>query len=254
LENVTFPVSQVTTYSNSGTEVSLVSALGRAVGDYVFYWDFRIPVIPRELLDTFILQSDRGAEYVAVSFRQSRSSRVAYKFLNALGASTHPFSRFYSGFLSRRLLGQILTFAETGFDVELILSKTHLSRHLIDYPLLSVPKEPLIERVNRARFFLTKGSKLGSLLPSLLATLSSFFALVAAVYSLIIYVFEGKTPEGWTTLMVLVGFGQAAILLMLALTWSQITELQNFRKGIDISDEVKVFGIDAPNKIGPCES
>jgi hypothetical protein len=64
-----------------------------------------------------------------------------------------------------------------------------------------------------------------SAIPLALAAASTAFGIAAAAWALGFFIIRGRTPEGWTTLMVVIGLGQAAILAMLGLTWTRIDSL-----------------------------
>lgn len=237
-----FPLTSLVVYKNSSRHRAIVAGLGRSVGDFILFWDLDLNQLSVDMLANFVLASDQGAEFVSLKVGKSKTSKLVYRILNFVGITSNPYSRFFGGLLSRRLVSQVLSASIGGAELDLILANTNLNRIEINSTGIVPPKERLMERIRRVGSFLTKGTKFGTLLPLLLALFSSFIAIAAAVYSVFIYVLEGKTPEGWTTLMVLVGFGQSCILLMLALLWNQLIEMQSNRLSSDVTEEVQIFG------------
>jgi hypothetical protein len=58
----------------------------------------------------------------------------------------------------------------------------------------------------------------------------------------VIYLLNGTSPEGWTTLMVVTGLGQASILALIGMTWSRIDSLsKGLTRSHDATAEVVVF-------------
>ena len=83
----------------------------------------------------------------------------------------------------------------------------------------------MVDRVGEGANLLSKGTRFGSTVPLGLAIISALFGIGAALYALAFFLLRGQTPEGWTTLMIVMGLGQAAVLVMLGLVWSRMNAM-----------------------------
>jgi len=99
------------------------------------------------------------------------------------------------------------------------------------------------QRVAEGAALLLKGTRFGAVFPLALAVMSAVFGVAVAFYALAILLIRGRTPEGWTTLMVVSGLGQAAILAMLGLTWARLDALA---RGLSRSQEATAFVVTRP--------
>jgi hypothetical protein len=237
-----FPFTNIVTFRNSTKERAILAGIGRSVGDYVLFWDLNLDDLSPRIIKSFSVASDEGAEFVSLRLKQSLASRLVYRILNSAGITSNSYSRLFGSFLSRRLISQILSSTFNGVELDLMLARTNLEKIVVDGHGITPPRENLADRIRRVGRFVARGTRFGTLLPLIIALFSSFLAIAAAVYSLGVYLYEGKTPEGWTTIMMLVGFGQASILLILALIWNQLAELQSNQVKVDVTEEVKVYG------------
>jgi hypothetical protein len=102
------------------------------------------------------------------------------------------------------------------------------------------------KRLAEGMSLLAKGSRFGTVIPLALATISALFGIFVTLYALILYLVDGKSPEGWTTLMIVTGLGQASVLALIGMTWSRIDSLsRGLTRSRDATAEVVVF---APEK------
>ena len=98
------------------------------------------------------------------------------------------------------------------------------------------------ERISEGMILLMKGSRFGTVVPLALATISAVFGIFVAFYALTLYLVNDKNPEGWTTLMIVAGLGQASILALIGMTWSRIDSLsKGLTRPRDATAEVVVF-------------
>ncbi len=89
---------------------------------------------------------------------------------------------------------------------------------------------------------LTKGSRFGTVIPLALAGISSFFAVVVAIYAMVVYALFGSTPEGWTSLAVIIGLGQGAILALLGMIWSRLDTLsKGLSRKKDVAADINII-------------
>ncbi len=237
------PLSIVYTNSISSQNSSKVAAFGRSVGDFIIEWQGNIGDLTKEVLSEMLEPTNNGIELVEFeSSFQPISSRVFYKFVNSLRSSRIPIRKTVGRVFSRRALGQLLL--GSGFEpqvnvlcAELPVQRTNQAIHLN-----FATSQSFRERIAEGMTLLSKGSRFGTVVPLALATISALFGIFVAIYALAIYVVNGKSPEGWTTLMVVTGLGQASILALIGMTWSRIDSLsRGLTRPRDATAEVVVF-------------
>jgi hypothetical protein len=237
------PVSVVYTNSISTQNSSRIAAIGRAVGDFVIEWQGTIDSLTKEMILELLEPTNNGLELIEFeSAFQPRLSRKFYKFTNTLRPSRIPVRKAVGRAFSRRALGQLLLGAsfEPQLNVlfaELPIPKTSKTVH-VDF----AEKQNFKERVAEGMSLLVKGSRFGTVVPLTLATISAVFGVFVSIYAVTLYILNGTSPEGWTTLMIVTGLGQASILALIGLTWSRIDSLlKGLSRPRDATAEVVVF-------------
>lgn len=204
----------------------IVCGLGRAVGDLVIEWHESIELLTEEILTKFIDPTDFGFELVeAVPIQTSRLSSYFYRFANVLRPSYSPIRKIVGRSYSRKVLSQLLARITFEPQLNVLFAEIPISRDKFLLRLKPTNYLSILERIREGISLLVKGTKFGSVIPLVMAGISASFAVSAGVYALVVYLVRGKTPAGWTTLMIVTGFGQAAILALLGLVWSRIDYL-----------------------------
>jgi hypothetical protein len=92
-------------------------------------------------------------------------------------------------------------------------------------PINRAEGKSLNKRILEGFTLLTKGSRFGTVVPLLLAGVSSLFAISVAIYALADFLISGDAAEGWTSIAVVMGFGQGAVLALIGLVWSRLDSL-----------------------------
>jgi hypothetical protein len=229
------PVSVVTTHLRSTLDGAIVAGLARSVGDFVIEWRGPLHAVDERLIGELLAPTDAGMELVEiVGVERSIASRLFRRTVNVLRPRTAPL---------RRTIGRV--YSRYAVQAMLVQRAVHASSHA------NPPHAPLSQRLNNGFALLAKGTRFGSIVPLTLAAVSALIAVGAAIYALGFRLLLDETPEGWTTLMILIGFGQAAILTMLGLAWTRLDALtKGLAQNPDVTAAVHVA---APTRSGQPE-
>ena len=223
---LTGPLSIINTNSISSINSQRVAALGRTVGDFVIEWNGDISVLTEEMISDLLDPTGYGVELIEFeSVFQSKSSRLFYRFVNSLRSSRIPIRKTVARAFSRRALGQMLS--ASGFEpqIDVLFAELPAQRTARVVNVNFATKQNLKERVSEGIALLVKGSRFGTVVPLVFATLSAMFGIFVVVYAIGLYLILGESPAGWTSLMIVTGFGQASILALFGLTWTRIDAL-----------------------------
>lgn len=224
--DVSGPVTAMTTHVRARPDAAVIAGLARAVGDFVIEWRGPTDDLTRRVIEDALAPTDTGTELVEITGAEdSVMSTTFYRAVNALRSRDVPIRKTAGRTYSRHALGQLL--AASGFEPQLDVLSAELPVHRVVTATESPHphRDAFIDRVADGGSLLSKGTKFGSAVPLVLASVSGLFGLFAAIYAVVILLVRGEAPEGWTTLMVLTGLGQAAILAMLGLVWTRIDGL-----------------------------
>jgi hypothetical protein len=126
---------------------------------------------------------------------------------------------------SRRALGLLLSRTKFEPQVNILFAEIAVQRMNKKIQLPFADEEKFTERISEGARILLKGSRFGTVIPLVLSTISGLFGIFVAVFALVLFIISGKSPEGWTTLMVVIGLGQASILALIGMTWSRIDSI-----------------------------
>jgi hypothetical protein len=220
------PVSILATHMRSTPDGAIIAGLARTVGDFVIEWRGPLDEIDGQLINDLLVPSDGGVELVeAIGVETSQASRLFNSAVNSLRPRQAPLRKTIGRVYSRHAVQAILgaTAFEPQLDVLVAELPVHRASHSVPHP--NPHRTSLTQRLNDGFALLSKGTRFGSAIPLTLAAISALFGIAAAIYALGFLLLRGQTPEGWTTLMVVTGLGQAAILTMLGLTWTRIDAL-----------------------------
>ena len=237
------PVSVVYTNSISTQNSSRIAALGRAVGDFVIEWQGTIDSLTKDVILDLLEPTNNGIELIEFeSTFQPSLSRKFYKFTNSLRSSRIPVRKTVGRAFSRRALGQLLLGSNFEPQINVLFAELPLQRTSKIVQINFAENQNLKDRIAEGMTLLAKGSRFGTVVPLTLATLSALFGVFVSVYAGALYILNGKSPEGWTTLMIVTGLGQASILALIGLTWSRIDSLlKGLSRPRDATAEVVVF-------------
>lgn len=236
------PVTIVTTHVRSTKDSAIIAGLARAVGDFVLVWQGPLNALDAGLVSSMLGPTDSGAELVEATGVASRASRLFNQAVNRLRPRWAPLRKSIGRTYSRRSVQLILGAAAFEAQLDVLVAELPVQRSRIRVPHPHPHNESFAQRLAEGFSLLSKGTRFGSAVPLSLAALSALFGLVAAIYALGILILRGQTPEGWTTLMVVTGLGQAAILTMLGLVWTRIDALaRGLSRNSDATADVRVI-------------
>lgn len=237
------PLSIVYTNSISAQNSSRVAAFGRAVGDFVIEWQGNIADLTKETISEMLEPTNNGIELVEFeSSFQPNSSRAFYRLANSLRSSRIPVRKTVGRVFSRRALGQLLLGSSFEPQINVLCAELPVQRTNRTINLNFAANQSFRERIAEGMTLLAKGSRFGTVVPLALATISALFGIFVAIYALALYILNGKSPEGWTTLMAVTGLGQASILALIGMTWSRVDSLsKGLTRPRDATAEVVVL-------------
>jgi hypothetical protein len=243
------PVSIVTTHIRSTPDGAIIAGLARAVGDFVIEWRGPLNKIEGQLINDLLAPSDSGVELVeAIGVEKSQASRLFNKAVNSLRSRQAPLRKTIGRAYSRHAVQAILGAATFEPQLDVLVAELPVHRASYSVPYSNPHHASIAHRLSHGLALLSRGTRFGSAIPLTLAAISALFGLAVAIYALGILLLRGKTPEGWTTLMIVIGLGQAAILAMLGLTWSRIDALTRWpSRPVDATAETLVW---APSSEG----
>lgn len=243
LNDLTGPLSIVYTNTVSSQNSSRVAAFGRAAGDFIIEWQGPIGDLTKDTILELLEPSNHGAELIEFeSSFQPISSRAFYNFANSLRSSRIPVRKTVGRVFSRRALGQLLLGSSFEPQINVLCAELPVQRTSKSIQVNFAARQSFRERVTEGMTLLSKGSRFGTVVPLALATVSAIFGIFVAFYALTLYLLNGKSPEGWTTLMIVTGLGQASILALIGMTWSRIDSLsKGLTRPRDATAEVVVF-------------
>lgn len=237
------PVSIVTTHIRSTPDGAIIAGLARSVGDFVLEWRGPLDAIDAQLIEDLIAPSDAGVELVeAIGVETSHASRLFGRAVNSLRPRQAPLRKTIGRVYSRHAVQAILGASSFEPQLDVLVAELPVNRasHPVRYP--NPHNESITQRLNDGFALLSKGTRFGSAIPLTLAAISALFGLAAAMYAVGFLLLRGQTPEGWTTLMVVTGLGQAAILTMLGLAWTRIDALvRGLSRSSDATAQVLVW-------------
>lgn len=237
------PLSIVYTNSIHSSDRARISALGRVVGDFVVEWQGELESLSLQILENIFKEINSGIELVEIATtHQSRSSRFFYKVVNLLRPSRLPVHKYVSRTMSRRSIGQLLAAAKIEQQINILYAELPVKRKRLSADVNFMFKSNLRQRAAEGASLLARGSRFGTVIPLTLATVSAMFGFFVALYAGFIYLLSGKSPEGWTTLMIVLGIGQGSILALIGMTWSRIDSLtKGMSQVYDVTAEVLVI-------------
>lgn len=236
------PVTVVTAHIRSTTDGAIIAGLARAVGDFVLEWRGPLDALDAGLIGCMLEPTDSGIELVEVTGVASHASRLFNNAVNRLRPRSAPLRKSIGRTYSRRAVQIILGAAASETQLDVLVAELPVHRSRLPTPYQNPHHESFTQRVTDGFTLLSKGTRFGSAVPLSLAALSALFGVTAATYALGVLVLRGQTPEGWTTLMVVTGLGQAVILTMLGLVWTRIDALaRGLSRNSDVTADVHVL-------------
>lgn len=237
------PISLIITNPLSSSNDSRIALLGRTVGDFVIEWSGDPKKLNNALLVELLKPTNEGYELVEFeSSRQSLLSGVFYWFTNKFRSRHYPIRKTISRTISRRALNLLLSRVNFERQVEILFAELSVVRFVnkldVDFNTKSTCRSRFLEGLR----ILAKGSHFGAIVPLIFASASATFGILVALYATALFLISGKSPEGWTTLMIVIGLGQASILALMGMSWLRIDSLsRGLSTPIEATAEVVVY-------------
>jgi len=226
ISGLTGPLSIINTNVMSSENSQRVAALGRAAGDFIIEWHGDFNLLTERIILELLEPTSNGFELIEFeSSFQSKTSRLFYRLVNSLRSSKIPIRKTVARAFSRRALGQLLSASSFEPQIDLLFAELPIRRITRFVEVNFAAKQNLKDRVTEGVTLLAKGSRFGTVVPLILATISAAFGVLVALYAFALYAVRGESPAGWTSLMIVTGFGQASILALIGMTWARIDSL-----------------------------
>jgi hypothetical protein len=215
---------------------------GRAVGDFVIEWQAPLNKVSLENVQLLLDGTNRGYEIVELAaVDQSKSSKMFYRFVNLFRPANKKVAQTIGLIFSRFALSKLIAHAD--FDVQLknVVADLPVSRKVVKSLDRFELDRAFSTRIRSGFILLSKGGKFGSTIPLAFACFSALIGLFTVVYSLVVYFAKNKSPEGWTTLMIIFGLNFSVIMLVLSLLWSRLEAIaRSLSKDLDITSSISV--------------
>lgn len=224
--NLKGPLTIVTAQSTATTNDLIIAGLGRAVGDFVVEWTMNVSKIESGTIANLLIPSDVGNELIEwVPLKLSSSTKVFYNLVNKLRPSNKSVRPSAARVYSRRALNWLLEANRYESQVMVLAAEIPFQKAIHTLLIQRAVGRSLRERIQEGFTLLTKGSRFGTVVPLMLSGISSLFAISVAIYALTVFIVLGDVAEGWTSIAVVMGFGQGAILALIGLVWSRLDSL-----------------------------
>jgi hypothetical protein len=238
------PVSLIKVNTRSSEDEMMLSALGRAVGDFVVSWQTSIGIATQMLLKSCLDKTNQGHEIVEIASRsQSKVTRIAYFATNFLRKSDRRIQRSKCVLYSRFAIEKLLSYATYDPQLRIILAELPVSRATVYTEEKIFSNLSLSRRIIDMISLIAKGSRLGRAIPMVFTGLSAFLGIGIMLYSLVSLLVKDSTPEGWTTLMMISGLNFAVLMSNLTLIWSRLDSIsKSVATKVDQTSSVSVVG------------
>jgi len=243
----TFPLGPTTDFADitaSATQDEMIlSALGRAVGDFVFSWQSSLEQVTRELLVACLEKTDKGDQIIELVFnKRSSTIKLAYFLTNVLRKSERHIQRSNCVVYSRFAIEKLLQYATYDPQLRIVRAELPVRKSTIEMNEKMSTNVPLGRRVLDMAALIGKGRKLGTAIPLVFSVFSAFLGLGIMLYSLIALLIKDSTPEGWTTLMMIIGMNFAVVMFNLTLIWSRLESIsKSVATRVDMTSSVNVI-------------
>ena len=220
------PVTLVYVHERSSRDRFISAGLTRVVGDFVLEWHGTLSDLTDEDLSGWLEMTSGGMELLEIlPGAESMSSRFFYSIVNRLRSSSEPVRRVVGRLYSRHALEYLISALTFEPQIAVLVSETPVARAVVVFETAPAYEIETRERLRDGVELFSKGSRFGTVIPLALSLGSATIALIGVLYAVGVFLLSGETPQGWTTLMVLLGLGLASVLFMMGLIWSRIDAL-----------------------------
>ena len=217
------PVTILTNTEVRESDALKIEALTRSVGDFIIEWNGNIEDISLQLIEDILNNTDQGIELTEIEGKVRFTERLFLKLLNKLRKPQMPILSNVGIAFSRYALNQLISKSHYESKFQILVANLTLTRRThMNHNSRTIFHYPVGHKVD----LLTRGTSIGSTIPFILATISALIGAGSAIYATSLYVFIGTLPQGWTTLMIAIGLGNASILTLLGFIWSKLSVIQ----------------------------
>lgn len=202
-----------------GTEAGMNAGLAQSAGDWVFQFDSPRTDHPDGLLDRMYQAAAEGHDHVTASGAvSSLRARAFYAAVNRYGNLGVPLRTERVRLSSRRGVNAMLALREkVRYRKALYAVTSNSQHHLVYVPAEGSRARPLNgETLTLATDIVLSFSTFGLRLAYLLSVGFGSVSLLAVLWSFGAYILKQHTPEGWTTVMVVLSAGLAGLFVVLA--------------------------------------
>ena len=244
--DLTCPITVVTVGAMSSPDSATIAGLARAAGDFVIEWRGRQEDFTEIMLNQLLEPTNLGYEIVEATPPPVNFDYAArfYRLANVFRPRNQQVRRSTARVYSRNALSTLLDSATAEPILAILVAELPVKRKTFASGCRVAASVIPRRRLSEGLSLLSKGTKLGLVVPLSLAALFGVFGITVALYAILIYITQSRPPEGWTTLMVVAGLGQASILLMVSLIWSRIDAIvRGLMRKHDVTATVETFGI-----------
>jgi hypothetical protein len=243
--DLTCPMIVVTVGPISSPDSATVAGLARAAGDFVIEWRGRLEDFTEIVINQLLEPTNLGYEIVEATPPANFDYAARfYRLANVFRPRNQQVRRSTARVYSRNALSSLLDSAPAEPILAILVAELPVKRETFAISCQVAASVIPRRRLSEGLSLLLKGTKLGLVVPLSLAALFGVFGITVALYAVLIYVTQSRPPEGWTTLMVVAGLGQASILLMVSLIWARIDAIvRGLTRKHDATASVETFGI-----------
>lgn len=220
------PLSAVVMWHNTSRDQATVAGLARAAGDFVLEWNADPGDLSGEVLRAALAATDDGFEVVElVPERVASLSRLFFGLANLFRPRVAPLVPSVARLFSRRGLDAALQASMPTASRTLMVADMGLPRTELIFPLRYRSDHSYRDRRGEAFTVITRGTNLARVVPMVASVLLGAIALGSAVFAAVLYFVRGKAPEGWTTMMVVLGLGLATLIGLVAVLYERVDAL-----------------------------
>ena len=207
-------------------EMAMIEGLARSVGDAVLEWEAYPAELDIDRLNDILDLAEAGHDIVSVvPEHPRRRGRAFYSVVNRYRTVGRPLQVELGRLLSRASVEKIVESQNAVRHRKVIIAQSGLPATEYRSTLHAVADRSYSGRISEALDVALTATRLGTRMTYLLALVAAAGGVAAALYALFVALIRGGTPEGWVTLMVVVGLGFAATFMVLALLGEMMTRI-----------------------------
>lgn len=237
------PVTLVSMLPSANENAIRISALARASGDFIVEWVDDLDSLNIDEMSQALQLTNQGVELIEfVPDAPHLKVQTYLRVINSFRPVSPPLQHTFARLMSRRALSQVLQYMNFPLNPDIALSDLVIKRAKLSSARKG-HKLTVTEWGGRKTFStLVMNTRFGGIFPIILSAISSAFGLGMAIFAASLFIVSGKSPEGWTTLMVVTGFGIGSILALLGMIWMKLESIfRALTSSADVTSEVKVI-------------